>query len=176
MIGCSFVVGCICGILFIGLLRMRLVGSYDFARISRYILTKLGSMNFNVRRILISKKLNDTRMDLLTGSELFIKYFNEYSTVGGWVNPEVFYPLWVLVKFQYEELNMVDGAIGEIGVHRGKLTSYLYLLRRRQAKQKLFAVDTFSKKELNTDKSGDGDRNLFLQVLYWHVSSERLDQ
>ncbi|CAF1028379.1 unnamed protein product [Didymodactylos carnosus] len=94
-------------------------------------------------------------------NELHLKYLNEYSTtIDGWVNHEILYVLWLLTQFQYGRLKLDRGAIGEIGVHHGKFTCYLYILRRE--KQKLFAVDVFEKQHLNTDKSGLGSKKIFL--------------
>jgi hypothetical protein len=96
--------------------------------------------------------------------------------MSGWTTVETLYVIWLFVQFQYRYLHKVDGAIGEIGVHRGKLTSYLYLMRHRNKQQKLFAVDVFARKSLNIDASGDGDRNEFLQNIkhYANVSADEL--
>jgi hypothetical protein len=106
----------------------------------------------------------------------FLRYFNEYHKISGWTTVETFYVVWLFVQFQYKYLHKVDGAIGEIGVHRGKLTSYLYLMRHRNKQQKLFAVDVFARKALNIDASGDGDRDQFLQNVqyYANVSTDEL--
>ena len=52
----------------------------------------------------------------------------------------------------------VTGAFGEIGVHHGKL---FILLRLAAQGDPGFAVDVFGKQELNTDRSGRGDRDRF---------------
>jgi hypothetical protein len=95
--------------------------------------------------------------------QYFQRYFNEYQNIAGWTTNETLYAVWLLVQFQYKHLRKVDGAIGEIGVHEGKLTSYLYLMRHRDRKQKLFVVDVFSKQSLNIDASGSGNRDQFLK-------------
>ncbi|CAF4141278.1 unnamed protein product, partial [Rotaria magnacalcarata] len=61
--------------------------------------------------------------------------------------------------FQYEKIHVI-GVIGEIGVHHGKFTCYLFLLRRSK-KQILFAVDVFEQQYLNKDKSGRGSLTVF---------------
>ncbi|CAF3159585.1 unnamed protein product [Rotaria socialis] len=72
---------------------------------------------------------NKSGTKLLARNELYLRYLTEYESIPGWVNYGIFYALWVIIRFQYEELHINDGAIGEIGVHAGKLPSYLYLLR-----------------------------------------------
>lgn len=53
------------------------------------------------------------------------------------------------------------GAIGEIGVHHGKL--FILLLMLASSSEKAFVIDVFENQELNTDRSGCGDRAIFLQ-------------
>ncbi|CAM2726566.1 unnamed protein product [Rotaria socialis] len=120
---------------------------------------------------------NKSGMKLLASNDLYLRYLTEYGSIPGWVNYGIFYVLWVIIRFQYEELHINDGAIGEIGVHAGKLTSYLYLLRHLNKKQKLFAIDVFGKKELNIDKSGDGDRKVFLSYIqrYANVTADEVN-
>ena len=113
---------------------------------------------------------------LLVNMHYFRRYLDEHEKISGWVNFETFYAIWLFVQFQYRHLQNIDGAIGEIGVHRGKLTSYIYLMRHRDTRQKLFAVDTFEKKSLNIDSSGNGDRAEFLQNVqkYANVSANEI--
>lgn len=54
----------------------------------------------------------------------------------------------------------VNGALGEIGVHHGKLFILLYLMLSRG--EKSFAVDLFDQQALNVDGSGRGDLAIFL--------------
>lgn len=103
------------------------------------------------------------------------KYLAEYSTaIDGWFNYEVLYVIWTLTQFQYDDLHLI-GAIGEIGVHHGKLTCYLYLMRRYE-EQILFAVDVFEKQALNKDNSGLGRKDIFLNNVktYADLSSSQL--
>ena len=106
---------------------------------------------------------------------LHLKYLDEYQRkVDGWINHEILYFVWILSQYQYETLKTF-GAIGEIGVHNGKFTCYLYLMRRYE-EQKLFAVDVFDNQVLNKDGSGRGQKDIFLRHvgIYAHVLPEQL--
>ena len=62
----------------------------------------------------------------------------------------------------------VAGAMGEIGVHHGKLTSFLaYFARQDDIEQnQLFAADLFEgMQEKNIDNSGSGDSTKFKNAL-----------
>lgn len=63
----------------------------------------------------------------------------------------------------------IQGGVGEIGVHHGRLLILLMLLRREQ--EKAFAMDVFDLQEFNTDYSGLGDLNAFLQNVETYVGS-----
>lgn len=98
------------------------------------------------------------------------KYLAEYSIkIDGWFSHDILYVLWTISQFQYQKLK-VFGAIGEIGVHHGKLTCYLYLMRRYR-EQILFAVDVFANQSLNKDGSGHGQKDIFLRNIaaYAHL-------
>lgn len=60
---------------------------------------------------------------------------------------------------QYQVVKELTGAVGEIGVHHGKLFILLALSATDQ--EKTFAIDVFEQQELNTDKSGMGERGVF---------------
>jgi hypothetical protein len=103
------------------------------------------------------------------------KYLAEYTIkIDGWFNHEILYVIWTISQFQYQKLKVV-GAIGEIGVHHGKFTCYLYLMRRYK-EQILFAVDVFEKQSLNKDGSGNGQKDVFLRNIaaYAHMDSDDL--
>ena len=57
----------------------------------------------------------------------------------------------------------LNGAVGEIGVHMGRLFILLYLLRREE--EGSFAIDVFGRQDLNVDRSGYGDRAIFRRNL-----------
>jgi Methyltransferase domain len=61
------------------------------------------------------------------------------------------------------------GAVGEIGVHHGKLFLVEYLSTR--ADEAAFAIDLFEQKQLNVDHSGKGDRERFLDNVRVYAGS-----
>jgi hypothetical protein len=63
----------------------------------------------------------------------------------------------------------ITGAVGEIGVHHGRLFILMMLLRRQG--EKAVAMDVFDLQEFNTDFSGLGDLNTFLANVDRHVGS-----
>jgi SAM-dependent methyltransferase len=63
----------------------------------------------------------------------------------------------------------IDGAVGEIGVHHGRLFILLMLLRR--AGEKAVAMDVFDLQEFNTDFSGLGNLEAFLANIDRHVGT-----
>lgn len=97
-------------------------------------------------------------------TQLLTTYLAEYETkIDGWFSREVLYATWVLIQYQYDHLK-IFGGIGEIGVHHGKFTAFLYLMRRYR-EQTLFAVDVFENQKLNRDVSGNGRENIFLNTI-----------
>lgn len=68
----------------------------------------------------------------------------------------------------------VTGALGEIGVHHGRLFILLHLLA--VAGEKSFAVDVFADQDANVDRSGRADEGVFLANLDRHAGArERLE-
>jgi hypothetical protein len=59
-----------------------------------------------------------------------------------------------------QRAHLWGGAVGEIGVHHGKLFILLHLLADRC--EQSFAIDVFENQHLNVDGSGRGDRDKFL--------------
>jgi hypothetical protein len=55
----------------------------------------------------------------------------------------------------------IRGAVGEIGVHHGKL--FILLLLGAGPEERAFAIDLFEDQDQNTDDSGKGDRTRFVQ-------------
>lgn len=65
------------------------------------------------------------------------------------------------------------GAVGEIGVHHGKL--FIVLLLTAAADEASFAIDVFEQQDLNSDQSGRGDRVRFLENMrQWGVGDRRI--
>jgi hypothetical protein len=111
---------------------------------------------------------------LVVPGQFYGKYLRESETkVHGWINREILYAIWIIARYQYEQLQLVAN-IGEIGVHHGKFTCFLYLMRRFH-EQKLFAVDVFEHQSLNTDGSGRGDQQLFLANILEYADVRRED-
>lgn len=111
-----------------------------------------------------------TRIELST--QQYSQYLQEYQTqIDGWFSREILYAIWILTRYQYDHLNVV-GAIGEIGVHHGKFTCFLFLMRRYR-EQTLFAVDVFDNQALNKDGSGRGQKDLFLNNIRKYADVHR---
>jgi hypothetical protein len=64
---------------------------------------------------------------------------------------------------EYQSAEGIRGALGEIGVHHGKLFILLDLMR--SADETSFAIDLFDDQELNVDQSGLGDYSRLLHNL-----------
>jgi hypothetical protein len=75
------------------------------------------------------------------------------TAVQGWLDPHSARIIAMLGEYQTTE--RVSGAVGEIGVHHGKLFILLDLLKTND--EVSFAVDLFDEQELNVDQSGFGD-------------------
>jgi hypothetical protein len=66
----------------------------------------------------------------------------------------------------------IDGHVAEIGIHHGRLCILLTLLSRPG--EATVAVDLFSRQELNSDRSGDGDLAVFRKNMARHADTETL--
>ena len=85
-----------------------------------------------------------------------------WKDVDGWAAPLLFERVMLIDQLQ-QQLG-IKGHIGEIGVHHGKLFILLHLLRR--AGERGLAIDLFEEQDLNVDKSGKGDRNIFVDHVH----------
>jgi hypothetical protein len=74
--------------------------------------------------------------------------------VEGWLNPFSARAIATLATAQPR-----PGALGEIGVHHGKL--FIVLALCAAPEERLFAIDVFGKASLNLDRSGAGDERRF---------------
>ncbi len=81
-----------------------------------------------------------------------------YRNIGGWLFPYSAQFIDSLLALQLE--SGVRGAVGEIGVHHGKL--FILLALGRRPNEAAFAIDVFGDQHLNTDDSGAGDRGIFV--------------
>lgn len=94
-----------------------------------------------------------------------------YRRIGGWLFPYSATFIDSLLDLQLDA--GVQGAVGEIGVHHGKLLILMALGRR--AGERAFAIDVFDDQHLNLDQSGKGDRDIFLSnVQQWVPERETL--
>lgn len=82
------------------------------------------------------------------------RYLNEgLGRVEGWLDARSAKVIAALGE--YQAMQGIHGAVGEIGVHHGKLLVLLDLLKAKD--EVSFAVDLFENQEFNVDQSGLGD-------------------
>lgn len=79
--------------------------------------------------------------------------------VEGWLEPDSADVIRALSAIQHEA--GYKGAVGEIGIHHGKL--FILLLLTAGKDERNFAIDVFEQQHLNLDGSGRGDRERFLE-------------
>ena len=72
------------------------------------------------------------------------------NNVQGWLSTYSAEFIAVLSEIQHKA--GYTGAVGEIGVHHGKL--FILLLLTASRREKAFAIDVFEAQDLNTDRSG----------------------
>lgn len=80
-----------------------------------------------------------------------------YRTVGGWLFP--YSATFIDAIGDLQNRSGIRGAVGEIGVHHGKL--FILMALSRQAGEQAIAIDIFGDQHLNLDASGAGDRTIF---------------
>lgn len=69
--------------------------------------------------------------------------------------------------------NRWSGALGEIGVHHGKL--FILLQLNAAQGEALFAIDLFENQQLNIDRSGCGNREIFLRnIARWGGNADTI--
>jgi len=91
--------------------------------------------------------------------------------VDGWLDSFSAKFIQIVSETQFRE--GITGALGEIGVHQGKL--FIVLLLTASSTEALFAVDLFERQDLNLDRSGCGDREKFLGNLQrWARTTEKI--
>ncbi|WP_341898677.1 class I SAM-dependent methyltransferase [Ferrovibrio terrae] len=93
---------------------------------------------------------------MTTSRQSYVKRGNR--RIGGWLFPYSARFIDMLLDLQLE--CGVQGAVGEIGVHHGKL--FILLALGRRVEEAAFAIDVFDHQHLNLDRSGKGDRDVFL--------------
>lgn len=78
--------------------------------------------------------------------------------------------LMILSRIQFEQLALT-GSVGELGVHQGRFTSFLFVTARQN--EDLVVADLFEDlQELNVDHSGSGHKQKFLKGLQTYGLSE----
>jgi len=82
-------------------------------------------------------------------------------SVSGWLNKFSAEVILAISAFQNER--NFRGAVSEIGVHHGKLFLLVYLMTKKD--EPALAIDVFGLQHLNVDKSGSGDKDIFLKQL-----------
>jgi methyltransferase family protein len=93
-----------------------------------------------------------------------ITTFGRYIATGmtkieGWLHPHAAELIAAISEIQKQE--GISGAIGEIGVHHGRL--FILLLLTAAPGERAFAIDVFEHQELNVDGSGYGNREVLLR-------------
>jgi hypothetical protein len=100
-------------------------------------------------------------MDVDVGVRMGHYVRGDLKSVTGWLAPE---SAEVICHLAIEQIHSgLRGGVGEIGIHHGKLFLLLYLSLRED--ERAFALDLFEDQTSNVDKSGLGDRAVFLQNL-----------
>lgn len=98
------------------------------------------------------------------------EYLQQTKGVEGW-----FFPIDALLFGIADELQKRDGVRGnlfEIGVHHGKTA--LFLARMADEGEVVGVCDVFERQELNRDRSGSGNREIFERHLREHNASVRI--
>lgn len=88
--------------------------------------------------------------------------------VSGWLIRESAEVISRLAVSQVE--SGLRGGVGEIGIHHGKL--FLLLFLTLQAGERAFALDVFEQQQFNIDRSGLGNREIFLRNFKKFCGSE----
>lgn len=112
---------------------------------------------------------NSTRLFSLELQEDYAK--NKFKEIKGWVVEESTIIISSLSKIQ-NELGM-RGSVGEIGVQYGKLFLVLHLMLNEG--ERSFAVDVFENQDLNLDKSGHSDYEIFAKNLQKYGNPKLVD-
>lgn len=86
------------------------------------------------------------------------RYVGQLGRVQGWL--DAFSARVILEISRFQTQIGARGAVAEIGVHHGKL--FLVLFLSTQNDEPAIAIDVFALQHLNVDKSGRGDKDIFL--------------
>ena len=94
------------------------------------------------------------------------EYLGATRDVEGWFFPIDAYLFAILDEIQKEE--GIAGDLFEIGVHHGKTA--IFLARMASGGEHVGVCDVFEQQELNRDRSGEGNREIFQRHLRAHAS------
>jgi len=86
-------------------------------------------------------------------------YLRRHAAVHGWLAD--FSAEAILALARYQSARAIRGPVAEIGVHHGRLFLLLYLAT--MTGEAAIAIDLFSMQHLNTDRSGRGNKAIFLR-------------
>ena len=87
------------------------------------------------------------------------QYKKDFEAVQGWADPKLFDTVQLMADCGINR----KGGVAEIGVHHGKF--YILLNQVVESGQVSFAIDVFDMQHLNIDKSGLGNKSIFMQNL-----------
>jgi hypothetical protein len=99
----------------------------------------------------------------------YVARYVRRNPVKGWLAP---FSTEVIARLSMRQLSVgIRGGFAEIGVHHGKLFFVLYLTSA--ADETALAIDVFAAQHLNLDKSGCGDKGIFLDhARRWSATPE----
>jgi len=98
------------------------------------------------------------------------EYLRSTRDVEGWFFPIDAYLFAMIDEIQKEE--GIAGDLFEIGVHHGKTA--IFLAHMTSHDERVGVCDVFEQQELNRDRSGEGNREIFLRHLRAHASFDRV--
>lgn len=106
--------------------------------------------------------MTDPTMTSASATAAMKRYIgSKIRAVAGWLAAESAEAVLALADLQMQA--GVEGGVGEIGIHHGKLFLLLYLALRPG--ERAFAIDIFDDQHLNQDASGAGNKAIFLRHL-----------
>ena len=107
--------------------------------------------------------------NLVETSTKLEEYLPAANTVPGWLHP--FSARFIADLSILQQTHNLHGSLGEIGVHMGRL--FIVLQLTRASDERCFAIDVFQHQHLNPDRSGWGNRAVFLHnVAKWSGSAD----
>jgi hypothetical protein len=86
-------------------------------------------------------------------------YKQNFDVVQGWADPKLFDTVQIMADCGINR----RGGVAEIGVHHGKF--FILLNQVTEITDVSYAIDVFGMQHLNIDKSGEGNKSIFMQNL-----------